>query len=583
MMITHSVRGIPAIVLACVLASLTTTVFADEPLASWNDGKAKQSIITFVEKVTRPGSPDFVRPEERIATFDNDGTLWTEQPMYVQAFFVFDRIKALAPQHPEWKTQEPFASVLKGDLKTALAGGEHALLEMAMVTHAGMTTDEFEKIVTDWITTARHPKSGKLYTEMVYQPMLEVLAYLRANGFRTFIVSGGGIEFMRPWSQSVYGIPPEQVVGSSIKTKYELSNGKPVLIRLPELNFIDDKDGKPVGIQEHIGRRPIMAFGNSDGDFQMLEWTTSGPGPRFGLYVRHTDADREWAYDRDSSIGQLSRGLDEAASRGWTVVDMKNDWAVIYPNDSTSSKSAVEKPGDHHYFDKEPQKHTTRWGYEGRIGPKYWGQLDESYRLADTGKRQSPINIVSSAALEVPRPQLIFDYRQEQIKSLNNGHTIQHEGEPGSFVYVNGHRFALEQFHVHTPSEHTVDGKQFAMELHFVHKSETGQVAVVAVLVEAVADGGLEMPPYTLPNIEGEMISYSGRRNPSDFLPKSREYFYYEGSFTTPPCTEGIKWVVMKQSLQVSPEIIARFQAILHSNNRPVQALNDRSIKQSQE
>ncbi|MFY9254170.1 MAG: HAD family hydrolase [Fuerstiella sp.] len=323
--------GILVSVVIGTLVSMTANAKAADPLPSWNDGKAKQSIIDFVEKVTQPDSPHFVPPAERIATFDNDGCLWSEQPMYFQAFFVFDRIKALAPQHPEWKTQEPFASILKGDLKSALAGGEHALLEMVMATHAGMTTDEFEKIVTDWITTAKHPKTGKLYSEMVYQPMLEVLAYLRANGFKTYIVSGGGIEFMRPWSERVYGIPPEQVVGSSIKTKFEVRDGKPVLVRLPELNFIDDKEGKPVGIQQHIGRRPIMAFGNSDGDFQMLEWTTSGSGARFGLYVHHTDADREWAYDRESSVGKLSRGLDEATTRGWTVVDMKKDWSVIYP------------------------------------------------------------------------------------------------------------------------------------------------------------------------------------------------------------------------------------------------------------
>jgi phosphoglycolate phosphatase-like HAD superfamily hydrolase len=316
---------------AFIFASLVAHACADDPLSSWNDGKAKASIVEFVQKVTTPGSPDFVPVAARVATFDNDGTLWTEQPMYFQAFFVFDRIKALASQHPEWKTQEPFASVLKGDTKTALAGGENALLEMVMATHAGITTDEFEKIVTDWITTAKHPKTGKLYTEMVYQPMLEVLTYLRANGFKTFIVSGGGIEFMRPWSERVYGIPPEQVVGSSIKTKYEVRDGKPVLIRLPELNFIDDKAGKPVGIQQHIGRRPLMAFGNSDGDFQMLEWTTSGPGARFGLIVHHTDAGREFAYDRESSVGRLSRGLDEADERGWTVVDMQIDWKQVNP------------------------------------------------------------------------------------------------------------------------------------------------------------------------------------------------------------------------------------------------------------
>ncbi|MCA9085496.1 MAG: haloacid dehalogenase-like hydrolase [Planctomycetaceae bacterium] len=315
----------------CSLVPATMNAHATDPLPSWNDGKAKQSIVEFVQKVTSPDSPDFVPPAERIATFDNDGTLWSEQPMYFQAFFVFDRIRALEPQHPEWKTQEPFASVLKGDMKSALAGGEHSLAQMVMATHAGITNEEFEKTVTAWITTAKHPKTGRLYTEMVFQPMLEVLTYLRANGFRTYIVSGGGIEFMRPWCERVYGIPPEQVVGSSIKTKYELRDGKPVLIRLPELNFIDDKEGKPVGIQQHIGRRPIMAFGNSDGDFQMLEWTTAGTGARFGLIVHHTDSVREFAYDRDSSVGRLAKGLDEANGRGWTVVDMQNDWTQIYP------------------------------------------------------------------------------------------------------------------------------------------------------------------------------------------------------------------------------------------------------------
>ena len=300
----------PRILLAAAIvgavAFTSTVTHAADPLPSWNDTAPKQAIIAFVEKVTREGSPEFVPPAERIAVFDNDGCLWAEQPMYFQAIFIFDRIKALAPAHPEWKDKEPFASVLKGDVKAALAGGEKALLEMAMATHAGMTTEEFEKIVNDWIATAKHPKTGKLYTEMVYQPMLEVLTYLRANGFKTFIVSGGGIEFMRPWAERVYGIPPEQVIGSSIKTKYEVRDGKPVIVRLPELNFIDDKAGKPVGIQQHIGRRPVIAVGNSDGDFEMLEWTTSGNGPRFGLIVHHTDADREWAYDRESHIGRLA-------------------------------------------------------------------------------------------------------------------------------------------------------------------------------------------------------------------------------------------------------------------------------------
>ncbi|MBI5041839.1 MAG: haloacid dehalogenase-like hydrolase [Gammaproteobacteria bacterium] len=317
--------------LACMLAFTPLMAHAADPLPSWNDGKARQSLVAFVEKVTKQGSKDFVPPAERIATFDNDGTLWAEQPLYFQVIFMFDRIKQLAPQHPEWKTKDPFASVLKGDMKTALAGGERAIMEMAMVTHAGNTTEEFEQIVKDWLATARHPVTKRPYTEMVYQPMLELLAYLRANGFKTFIVSGGGIEFMRVFAEKVYGVPPEQVIGSSIKTTFELRDGKPVLARLPELNFIDDKADKPVGINQHIGRRPIAAFGNSDGDLQMLQWTTAGSGPRFGLIVHHTDAEREWAYDRTSHIGKLDKALDEAATRGWTVVDMKGDWKTIYP------------------------------------------------------------------------------------------------------------------------------------------------------------------------------------------------------------------------------------------------------------
>ena len=304
---------------------------SDDSLPSWKDGKAKQSIIDFVTKVTQEGSPDFVPPAERIATFDNDGTLWAEQPMYVQLLFALDRVKALAPQHPQWKEQEPFASLLRGNVKAALAGGEHAILDIVMATHAGMTTEEFGRIVEDWIATAKHPTTKRPHTAMVYQPMLELLAYLRANDFKTFIVSGGGIEFMRPWTEKVYGIPPEQVIGSSIKTRFEARDGKPVLVRLPELHFMDDKEGKPVGINQHIGRRPIAAFGNSDGDLQMLQWTTAGQGPRFALYVHHTDAEREWAYDRKSRIGRLDKGLDEAREKGWTVVDMKQDWKVIFP------------------------------------------------------------------------------------------------------------------------------------------------------------------------------------------------------------------------------------------------------------
>ncbi len=311
---------------------LTNVVFAADPLPSWNDTAPKQAITAFVNKVTTPGSPDLVPPAERIAVFDNDGTLWSEQPMYFQLFFAIDRIKALAPQHPEWKDKEPFASLLKGDVKAALAGGEHALVEIVMATHAGLTTEEFEKVVTDWISTAKHPKTGKLYTEMVYQPMLELLAYLRANGFKTFIVSGGGIEFMRPWAEKVYGIPPEQVVGSSGGLKYELREGKPVLVKLPEIAHNDDKDGKPVGIQRHIGRRPIFAAGNSDGDLQMLQWTAAGTRPNFCLYVHHTDADREFAYDRESHIGKLDKGLDEAKAKGWSIASMKDDWKAVYPD-----------------------------------------------------------------------------------------------------------------------------------------------------------------------------------------------------------------------------------------------------------
>jgi phosphoglycolate phosphatase-like HAD superfamily hydrolase len=320
-----------ATTLACALALTTTISHAADSLPSWNDGAAKKSIVEFVQKVTKEGGADFVPPAERIAVFDNDGTLWAEQPTYFQFFFALDRVKALAPQHPEWKTKEPFASLLKDDVKGALAGGERAMLEIVMATHAGNTTEEFEQIVKDWIATAKHPKTKRPYTEMVYQPMLELLVHLRANGFKTFIVSGGGIEFMRPWTERVYGIPPEQVVGSSAKTKFELRDGKPVIVRLPELNFIDDHVGKPIGIHQHIGRRPIAAFGNSDGDLQMLQWTAAGSGPRFCLYVHHTDAEREWAYDRESHIGRLDKGLDEANAKGWTVVNMKDDWKTIFP------------------------------------------------------------------------------------------------------------------------------------------------------------------------------------------------------------------------------------------------------------
>jgi phosphoglycolate phosphatase-like HAD superfamily hydrolase len=312
---------------------------ADDPLPSWNDGPAKRAIVAFVTRVTTPGGTDFVPESERIATFDNDGTLWAEQPTYFQFIFALDRVKALAPQHPEWKDQEPFKSLLAGDLKGVLAGGEPAIVHLMMASHAGMTTAEFEQIVKDWVATARHPRFNRPYTELIYQPMLELLAYVRANGFKTYIVSGGGVEFMRAWTEQVYGIPPEQVVGSTIKTKFERRDGQPVLMRLPEVDFIDDKAGKPVGINKFIGRRPILAFGNSDGDHQMLQWTAAGSGPRFMGLVHHTDAEREWAYDRHSPVGQLDKALDEALAKGWTIVSMKDDWKTIFPPPATGASS----------------------------------------------------------------------------------------------------------------------------------------------------------------------------------------------------------------------------------------------------
>jgi phosphoglycolate phosphatase-like HAD superfamily hydrolase len=323
---------------AVAIALVATTALAPglagaaEALSSWNEGKSKQSIIEFVTKVTKEGSPDFVRPEERIATFDNDGTLWAEQPLYFQLFFALERVKILLPEHPEWKTKEPFASLLKGDVKGALAGGAPALLAIVGETQAGLTTEEYSKIVKDWLETAKNPKTGKLFLEMAYQPMVELLEYLRANGFKTFIVSGGGNEFMRAFAEETYGIPPEQVIGSSGKLVFELRDGKPALVKQPELFFYDDKDAKPIAIQTFIGRRPIASFGNSDGDLQMLQWTCGGPGSHFCLYVHHTDAAREFAYDRNSKIGQLDKGLDEAQSNGWTVVSMKDDWKTIYLN-----------------------------------------------------------------------------------------------------------------------------------------------------------------------------------------------------------------------------------------------------------
>lgn len=326
-------KWIPTVALAFLGLSLFRpfVAIAADPLPSWQETTTKRVILDFIAGVTREGSPDFVPAPERIAVFDNDGTLWAEQPLYVQLRFALDRVKALAPQHPEWKRKQPFARLLKTPSGEQVAVSEHELVEIVMASHAGQTTEEFHRVVQDWISTARHPKTGRLYTEMVYQPMLELLAHLRSQGFKTFIVSGGGIEFVRPWAERVYGIPPEQVIGSSVRTRYEVRNGQPVILRLPEVNFIDDKAGKPVGIQQHIGRRPVLAFGNSDGDFEMLEWTTAGAGPRLAAIVHHDDAAREFAYDRDSHVGKLRRGLDEGPQRGWLILSIKNDWNAVYP------------------------------------------------------------------------------------------------------------------------------------------------------------------------------------------------------------------------------------------------------------
>jgi phosphoglycolate phosphatase-like HAD superfamily hydrolase len=315
--------------LACETARAQT-----DPLPSWNEGVVKKSITDFVSRITAQGSADFVPADRRIATFDNDGTLWCEQPFYFQVAFAFDRVKAMAPQHPDWKTTQPFNAVLDKDMRALAAAGKKGLLQIIAVTHTGMTTGEFSKLVLEWTATARHPRFNRLYTELVYQPMLELLSYLRANGFKTFIVSGGGIEFMRPWVEKVYGIPPEQVVGSSGIVKFQIgANGKPELMKLARIEFVDDGPGKPVGINRFIGRRPIFAFGNSDGDLQMLQWTAAGEGARFAGIVHHTDAEREYAYDRQSKVGKLDKALDEAVAKGWTVVDMKSDWKTIFPSE----------------------------------------------------------------------------------------------------------------------------------------------------------------------------------------------------------------------------------------------------------
>jgi len=315
---------------SCAAACTPAASAARDPLPSWKEGASKKAIVAFVDRVTRQSSPDFVPVPARIATFDNDGSLWAEKPVPFEVFFAFDRVKAQAPQHPDWKTQEPFASVLRGDLAGVAATGEKGLMEIMAATHAGMTTDEFAGIVEEWIASARHPATGRLFTEMVYQPMIELLAYLRGNGFKTFIVSGGGVEFMRPWSECVYGVPPEQVIGSAGKLKLETRDGRLVLVKLPAIDLNDDKEGKPIAIQGRIGRRPIAAFGNSDGDLQMLQWIAGGGGARFALLVHHDDGKREFAYDRADKMQKLDVAWDEAIARRWTVVSMRNDWSSIF-------------------------------------------------------------------------------------------------------------------------------------------------------------------------------------------------------------------------------------------------------------
>ncbi len=329
MQIDHRITN--ALLAVLLAAFVPGCAASQDPLPSWNDGSTKRAIVEFVRAVTDKNGKDYVEPAERIAVFDNDGTLWVEYPMYTQVLFAFDRVKELAPQHPEWKTKQPFKALLEGDMKTVGASGMKGVIEIVMATHSGMTAAEFEKTVTNWLATHKQPKFKRLYTESVYQPQLELLAYLRANGFKTFIVSGGGIAFMRPISEKTYGIPPEQVVGSSVVTKFQIKDGEPVLVRMPKIDFINDKAGKPVGIYEHIGRRPILAFGNSDSDMQMIEYTMAGEGRRLGLFVHHTDADREFAYDRKSHVGKLDKALDQADANGWIIVDMKNDWKEVFP------------------------------------------------------------------------------------------------------------------------------------------------------------------------------------------------------------------------------------------------------------
>lgn len=477
-------------------------------------------------------------------------------------------MKALAPKHPEWNTEQPFKAVIEDDLETVAKSGMEGLLKLVMASHAGMTTDEFATIANNWLSTARHPRFQRRYHELVFQPMLELLAYLRADGFKTFITSGGGIEFLRVFAEEVYGIPPEQVIGSSIKTKFELRDGKPVIARLAEIDFIDDKAGKPVGIDSHIGRRPIASFGNSDGDLQMLQWTAVGEGARFCLLVHHTDAEREWAYDRDSHVGRLDKALDEAKERGWNVVDMKRDWNVIYPF----------QRNDHCYFRKNEQGHVAHWGYSGKTSPEHWGDLDPSYILAKRGLQQSPIDI-RDTVMRRDLPDITFNYKPSRIRFVYNGHTGQENQDAGSFARDARRTFQLEQFHFHSPSEHTVNGHQFPMEMHLVHKASDGTVGVLAVLFETGDHNSAFDPVWkNIPSPEHPQRESNVMINARDLLPKQHGYYFYHGSFTTPPCTEHVEWVVLKQTVTVSNEQLTRLRKIIDGNNRPVQRLNGRDV-----
>ena len=329
--ITYAAGVLPILLMTACTGSPQNGLTETDPLPSWNPGNTKESILAFVNDITHEQSPDFLAVEDRVAVFDNDGNLWSEQPAYFQLFFAIDRVRELAAEHPEWKSTQPFQSILEDDLETFASFGEHGILEVVMATHAGMTTEEFEEVVAHWLATSRHPRFDRPYTDLVYQPMLELMDYLRANDFKVYIVSGGGIDFMRVWVEEVYGVPRDQVVGSSIKTEFVVEDGKAEIRKVPEMDFIDDKAGKPIGINRFIGRRPVFASGNSDGDLQMMQYTDSGEGRRFMLYLHHTDAEREWAYDRESHVGRLDKGLDEAAAKGWTVIDMQKDWKVVYP------------------------------------------------------------------------------------------------------------------------------------------------------------------------------------------------------------------------------------------------------------